>query len=144
MKTIFNYSSISHSRAVKDTVLTTPLHPHAERDKNVANQYRSKMFNSNPPRPFGQTPNNFSTPTNGSLQPTATGVKVPRSGFRGTSSCQSNVNEPDPNGDVTLVVFPPAHPPQYKRKISSLFGSTSSSPSATTVSTESTESPQNN
>ena len=69
----------------------------------------------------------------------ATRVKVPRSGFRGTSFCQSNVNEPDPNGDVTLVVSPPAYLPQYKQKIIP-FGSISTSPSVTTPSTESTES----
>lgn len=91
------------------------------------------MFNS------GQPPKNSSTPTNFFFQPMATKKKVPRSGFRGTSSCQTNVNEPDPNGDVTLVVSPPAHLPEYKQKIS-LFGATSSSPSITTTSNDSTES----
>lgn len=68
------------------------------------------MFNSDP-RLSGQ-------PTS---QPTNAKVKVPRSGYRGTTSHPSNVNEPDPNGDVTLVVSPPVHPPLYKQHPSS-FG----------------------
>lgn len=48
-------------------------------------------------------------------QPANAKVKVPRSGYRGRISHPSNANEPDPNGDVTLVVSPPVHLPLYKR-----------------------------